>query len=128
MHLPKLDGEQLRVLGSMNKYWEEISGRDEPRRSECANNEMEVLLSVVTPIDVLKIISNFVTHYGQDIPVVPFDLRPYIHHHPDCNLNQDWDEAMQALSDTPQKDRDEGYYAAVEEVEHKRNQCSCKYR
>lgn len=127
MPLPQLNGEQLRVLNGMNNYWQEIAGRDEPRRTHCGKEEIEVLLSVIKPTDVLLIIGNYVSNYGQTIPYVPFDLKPYIHHHPDCALNQNWDEAAQALADTPAGDRDEGYYQAVNELEEKRTTCTCGY-
>lgn len=59
--LPKLNGEQMRVLLSMNNYWNEISKRDEPRRSECAKEEISVMLTVLSPMDVLLIVGDYVT-------------------------------------------------------------------
>lgn len=52
-------------------------------------------------------------------------LREYIRHLPTCNINQNWDEALQALADTPQQFRDDGYYSALKEIEDKRRTCTC---
>lgn len=46
-------------------------------------------------------------------------------HSVNCYLNQNWDEARQAMSDTPQEHRDEGYYLALAEINEKSCTCSC---
>lgn len=52
-------------------------------------------------------------------------LIPYLRHLQTCSINQNWDEALQAMSDTPQQLRDEGYYLAQEEIERKQKTCTC---
>lgn len=125
--LPVLTDEQKRVLGSMNRYWQEISKRDESWRSQCAKNEIVVIQDCITPMDILLILGNFVENNFAPFQKVPFDLQPYLHHADHCNLNQNWDEAAQALADTPTDQRDEGYHMAVQEMEEKRRQCTCRY-
>lgn len=49
----------------------------------------------------------------------------YMQHLSSCNLNQNWDEALEAMADTPNEFRDEGFYLAEQELEHKRKQCTC---
>jgi hypothetical protein len=48
-----------------------------------------------------------------------------VKHKPTCYLNQNWDEAIQALMDTPEAYRGEDWYIAVSEITDKRSNCSC---
>lgn len=125
--LPTLNEEQLRVLSSMNRYWKEVSERDEPRRSRNAADEIEQMLSVITPLDALLIVGHFAETNKLVIPNRP-GLEQYMHHLPSCNINQNWDEAAQALADTPRKFRDEGFYQAEQELDEKRKKCTCGYK
>lgn len=49
----------------------------------------------------------------------------YMHHLPSCYTMQNWDEALQALADTPDEFKDEGWTMAQLEIEHKRKTCNC---
>lgn len=62
----KLNAEQVHVLRGMNKYWEEISTRDEPRRTECAINEMDQMCSVLSRNDILLIVGDYAKNYPDE--------------------------------------------------------------
>lgn len=49
----------------------------------------------------------------------------YLRHLPECNINANWLEADQAMADTPNEFRDESYYIALEEIQHKKGLCTC---
>lgn len=53
------------------------------------------------------------------------EINKFLQHLPTCNLMQDWSEAADAVANTPQQFRDEGYCEAVQEMENKRRQCTC---
>lgn len=46
-------------------------------------------------------------------------------HTPHCYQNQNWQEAIDALNDTPVTYRDEGWYEALNDVFNRMKQCSC---
>jgi len=52
-------------------------------------------------------------------------LKPYLNHLPSCNLKQNWDEAIQAMGDTPERLRDEDWQNAYNEMHEKMNTCTC---
>jgi hypothetical protein len=52
-------------------------------------------------------------------------LTKYLRHLPNCNQLRDWSEAEQALADTPERFRDEGYYQAISEMDRLKNLCTC---
>ncbi len=56
----QLTAEQLHTMQGMSKYWEEISRRDEPLRSHIASVEVENLLAVAKPLQILMIIAEHV--------------------------------------------------------------------
>ena len=58
-------------------------------------------------------------------PDILEQLKPYLHHLPSCNIKQDWSEAEQALSDTPDKYKDENWQSAYDEMRVKMNTCTC---
>ncbi len=49
----------------------------------------------------------------------------YMQHLPTCNKMQDWSEAEDAFAATPDYLRDFNYYIAREEMDEKRNTCTC---
>ena len=53
------------------------------------------------------------------------DITKYCRHLPTCNIMQDWSEAEQAMADTPERFRDEGWRQAYEEMRVKKNTCTC---
>lgn len=53
------------------------------------------------------------------------DLKKYLKHLPTCWTQQNWTEAEQAMADTPESFRDEGWHMAYEEIRRKRNTCNC---
>lgn len=53
------------------------------------------------------------------------DLKKYLKHLPTCWTQQNWTEAEQAMADTPESLRDEGWHIAYEEIRRKRNTCNC---
>lgn len=55
------------------------------------------------------------------------ELKKYGRHLPNCSLNQNWDEAFQAMADTPNDQRDADYYVAMQELESKRSTCTCGF-
>lgn len=59
------------------------------------------------------------------MPIAIQKLGEYLHHLPTCYTMQNWDEALQALADTPKEFQDEDWYLAHQEIEHKRNTCNC---
>lgn len=59
------------------------------------------------------------------VQFIPLDPWAEHKHKPNCNLNQDWSEAEQAMADTPDEFRDESYYIALEEIEAKKSKCTC---
>lgn len=46
-------------------------------------------------------------------------------HHPACYMMQNWDEAIDAISSTPECLKDEGWQSAYDEIFRKKNTCSC---
>ncbi len=52
-------------------------------------------------------------------------LQEYLTHLPHCNIMQDWTEAEQAMADTPEEFRDEGYNVAYDEMGVKKKTCTC---
>jgi len=53
------------------------------------------------------------------------ELKKYLKHLPTCSTQQNWSEAEQAMSDTPERFRDEGWHLAYEEMRQKKNTCTC---
>ena len=53
------------------------------------------------------------------------ELTKYCHHLHTCNIMQDWSEAESAMTDTPERFRDEGWQAAYEEIRILKNKCTC---
>ena len=49
----------------------------------------------------------------------------YMKHLPFCNIMQDWSEAEQALADTPEQFKDEGWQVAYDEMRRKQRTCTC---
>lgn len=54
-------------------------------------------------------------------------LKKYGDHTPECNTKQDWTEAEQALADTPTQFRDHSWNQAVDEMNDKKNTCTCGF-
>jgi DNA-binding IscR family transcriptional regulator len=52
-------------------------------------------------------------------------MKQYFKHLDTCNLMQDWSEADDAFANTPQQFRDADYYVAIEEMNAKRQTCTC---
>lgn len=80
-----------------------------------------------------KMYVNAVTrHYMAGMEAVSAELvehlKIYGNHLSICSINQNWGEALQAMTDTPLEFRDEGYYEAMIEIEKKRNNCSCGFQ
>ena len=53
------------------------------------------------------------------------NLKKYLGHLPDCNLNKDWTEAQNAFMDTPNQYRDDDWQIAYDQMIEKMNTCSC---
>ncbi len=53
------------------------------------------------------------------------DLKKYLRHLSTCWTQQNWSEAEQAMADTPEGFRDEGWQMAYNEIRRKRNTCNC---
>lgn len=54
-------------------------------------------------------------------------VNQYLQHSSQCQTLQNWEEALQAMADTPNEFRDEGWYIAQNEIEKKRTTCNCYY-
>jgi hypothetical protein len=52
-------------------------------------------------------------------------LKPYLTHKSFCNVTSNWDEAIQAMGDTPEKFRDESWHLTYNEIHEKMNICNC---
>lgn len=52
-------------------------------------------------------------------------MEQYWKHLPTCNKVADWTEAQQAMSDTPEKFRDEDWQFAYHEMQYKMQTCTC---
>ena len=49
----------------------------------------------------------------------------YVPHLKHCNKSQNWDDAHQAMADTPNYARGEDYYAALDKLEADSTTCTC---
>ncbi len=52
-------------------------------------------------------------------------IEKYLTHLYFCQIRQNWDEAMQAMADTPKEYQDENWHLAHQEIEKKRKTCTC---
>lgn len=53
------------------------------------------------------------------------EVKEYLQHLPTCLTMQDWSEAIEAMSHTPQQFRDADYQIALDEMNEKMRTCSC---
>ena len=56
-----IEKETLKGLQSMNMYWQEISKRES--HTEAAKHEFQQLISILSPMDILLIVGEFVSNF-----------------------------------------------------------------
>ena len=60
-----------------------------------------------------------------DTPKPPRDIAKYFRHLPECNTMQNWNEAIQAMGDTPERAKDIGWHLAYNDMRDKMSTCTC---
>jgi hypothetical protein len=49
--------EELKSVYSFKSYWEEILKRDEDRRDDCCKNEVQTIISILSPTQIIHILN-----------------------------------------------------------------------
>lgn len=123
-----------KFMKGFDLYWDEEfkhswhnpkpeSPTTEDLKIECTASLIALYVEVESEVaaDVKKHVDNYTGALLKTIE----DLKIYVKHLPTCNIMQDWYEADDAMSRTPESMRDEGFYIAQEEIERKKKTCIC---